>query len=243
MVEGPAARAIQGLTLSEANYEAAKEILKQRYGRPRQVIAAHMDELLKIPLCVGEKSSQLCYVYDKVSIHVQGLESLGVTAEQYGSMLIPAIMSKFPTKIRVQIARLTLSEVWSIREMVELIHKEVEGREASEHIKLNNEKKMTQSYTNRNLSSKPSPASALFLRSSNRPTEMCCVCCKSSHYSAACDKVTDMNKGTNILRRDRRCFLCLQTNHCIKECRNNRSCRKRSGRHHQSLVCTTITRK
>ena len=44
-----------------------------------------MDELLKIPSCVGEKSSQLRYVYDKVSIHVRGLESLGVTAEQYGS--------------------------------------------------------------------------------------------------------------------------------------------------------------
>ena len=44
-----------------------------------------------------------------------------------------------------------------------------------------------------------------------------------------------MNERKNILRRDRRCFLCLQTNHRIKECRNNRSCRKCSGRHHQSL--------
>ena len=107
LVKGPAARAIQGLTLSEANYESAKEILKQRYGGPQQVIPAHMDELLKILSCVGEKSSQLRYVYDKVSIHVRGLESLGVTAEQYGSMLIPVAMSKLPTEIRVQIARLT----------------------------------------------------------------------------------------------------------------------------------------
>ena len=139
MVEGPAARAIQGLTLSEANYDTAKEILKQRYGRPQQVIAAHMDELLKISSRMGEKSSQLCYVYDKVSIYVRGLENLGVTAEQYGSMLIPVVMSKLPTEIRVQIARLTSSEVWSIREMLELIRKEVEAREASEHVKLNNE--------------------------------------------------------------------------------------------------------
>ena len=85
LAESRAARAIQGLTLSEVNYEAAKEILKQKYGRPQQVIAAHTDELLKIPSCVGEKSSQLRYVYDKVS---RGLESLGVTAEQNGSMLI-----------------------------------------------------------------------------------------------------------------------------------------------------------
>ena len=208
-VEGTAAMAIQGLTLSEANYEAAKEILKQRYGRPQQVIAAHMDELLKIPSCMGKKSSQLRYVYDKVSIHVRGLESLGVTAEQYGSMLIPVVMSKLPTKIRVQIARLTPSEVWSIREMLELICKEVEAREASEHVKLNNEKKTAQSYrsnTNRNLLSKPSTASALFLRSSNRPTEIRCVYCKNLHYSSACDKVTDVNERKNILRRDRRCF-------------------------------------
>ena len=94
--------------------------------------------------------------------------------------------------------------------MLELIRKEVEAREASEHIKLNNEKKTAQSYpsnTNRNLSSKPSTASTLFLRSSNRPTEMRCVYCKNSHYSAACDKVTDVNERKNILRRDRRCFL------------------------------------
>ena len=79
---------------------------------------------------------------------MRGLESLGVTAEQYGSMrmLIPVVMSKLPTEIRVQIARLTSSEVWSIREMLELIRKEVEAREASEHVKSNNEKKTAQSY-------------------------------------------------------------------------------------------------
>ena len=104
-----------------------------------------------------------------------------------------------------------------------------------EHVKLNNEKKTAQSYSNRNYSSKPSTASALFLRLSNRPTEILCVYCKKSHYSAAYDKVTDVNERKNILRRDRRCFLCLQTNHGIKECRNNRRCRKCYGRHHQSL--------
>ena len=138
---------------------------------------------------------------------MRGLESLGVTAEQYGSMLIPVVMSNLPTAIRVQIARLTSSEVWSIREMLELIHKEVEAREASEHVKLNNEKKTAQSYssnTNRNHSSKPSTESALCLRSINRPTEMGCVYCKNSHYSAACDKVTDVNEKKSILRRDRR---------------------------------------
>ena len=133
-----------------------------------------------------------------------------MTAEQYGSMLIPVVMSQLPTEIRVQIARLMSSEVWSIREMLELIGKEVEAREASEHVKLNNEKKTAQRYSsniNRNLSLKQCTALALFLRSSNRPTENRCVYyCKNSHYSAACDKVTDVNERKNILCRDRRWF-------------------------------------
>ena len=62
-------------------------------------------------------------------------------------MLIPVFISKLPTEIRVQIPRLMSSEVWSIREMLELICKEVEAREASEHVKLNNEKKTAQSYS------------------------------------------------------------------------------------------------
>ena len=62
-------------------------------------------------------------------------------------MLIPVVMSKRPTKSMVQIARLMSSKVWSVREMLELIRKEVEAREASEHVKLNNEKKTAQSYS------------------------------------------------------------------------------------------------
>ena len=62
-------------------------------------------------------------------------------------MLIPVVMSKLPTEIRVQIARLMSSEVWSIREMLELIRKVVEAREANENLKVNNEEKMAQSYS------------------------------------------------------------------------------------------------
>ena len=59
-----------------------------------------MDELLKIPACNGDKPSQLRFVYDKVSIHVRGLEALGVNSSQYESLLIPVIMAKLPPEVR-----------------------------------------------------------------------------------------------------------------------------------------------
>ena len=55
LLEGQAARAIQGLTLSESNYQAAVEILHERFGKTQQIISSHMDELLKLPTCAWDK--------------------------------------------------------------------------------------------------------------------------------------------------------------------------------------------
>ena len=63
-LEAPAAKAIQGLALSEANYVAAIEILQDRFGKTQQIISAHMDELLKLPICSGDRTSQLRSIYD-----------------------------------------------------------------------------------------------------------------------------------------------------------------------------------
>ena len=49
LLEGEAKRSIQGLTLSEANYDSAVEILHERFGKPQQIISAHMDEIVKLP--------------------------------------------------------------------------------------------------------------------------------------------------------------------------------------------------
>ena len=43
--------------------------------------------------------AQLCAVYDKISMNVRGLEAIGVTADQYGSFLIPVIMEKLPADV------------------------------------------------------------------------------------------------------------------------------------------------
>ena len=72
LLDGPAARSIKGLTLTEANYDSAVDLLKTRFGKPRQIIAAHMDELIKIPNCVADKSQMLRSVYDQLNVHIGG---------------------------------------------------------------------------------------------------------------------------------------------------------------------------
>lgn len=113
-MEGQAARSIQGLPRTEANYNSAIDYLSKRFGRPQNLIWKHMDEILKISVGVNENTAQLRLVYDKISINIRGLDSSGVSSSCYGSLLIPVIMSKLPTKIRVQVARSTAHVVWEM---------------------------------------------------------------------------------------------------------------------------------
>ena len=75
-------RAIQGLPLTNANYNVAIEILKDRFGKPQTIVTAHMDDLLKLPsLGSNCRVKDLRAVLDQLTIHVRGLETLGISAQ------------------------------------------------------------------------------------------------------------------------------------------------------------------
>ena len=86
-----------------------------------------MDELLKFPNCVGEKASSLRLIYDKITIHVRGLCALGIDSKQYGSLLIPVIMSKVPNDIRLRMARENRGGVWDQDKLMTTLLAEVEA--------------------------------------------------------------------------------------------------------------------
>ena len=137
MLEGAAAHSIQGITLSELNYVAATEILRECFGKKQQIVTGHMDDLLKLPPCAGDHTAQLRLVYDKVHANFCGLEALGVHAEQYGSVLIPIVMLKLPPDVHLHIARVTTRDIWEIDELLQAMRTEVEAREISDGIKIN----------------------------------------------------------------------------------------------------------
>ena len=137
LLERPASQAIQGLSLTEANYT-------ERFGRTRQIISAHMEELYKLGSCsTSERSNSLRFVYDKISVHIHGLSLLGVASDQYNGLLIPVIMSKLPNEVQVRIARETKGTVWKIEELMDVIKREVEAREVSESVKITEERNQT----------------------------------------------------------------------------------------------------
>ena len=156
-------------------------------------------------------------MYDKININIRGLDSLGIKAEQYGSLLIPIIMTKLPPDLRLRFARDTDEDVWEIKELMELVKREVEARKTSEGVKAQ--------------SMRSSGLNAPGFTPSFNPSNSC----GGDHFSASCTKVTGTSERRSILSSSGRCFNYLKLNHKSRDCQANKSCRLCKKRHHQSI--------
>ena len=224
LLKGPASKAIQGLPRTEGNYNDAVELLKARFDNTRVIIAALMDELVKLPDCSQDRHTSLRSIYDKITIHTRGLSSLGINLSEYGSLLIPILMPKLPEDMCLRIARAHPGEVWKMEDILTTIRIKVEAREASSLSKVT---------APRNTSSKPvNPAASSLVANGQLPK---CVYCQGEHYSASCTVVKTAKDQRSTLIQGGRCFICLRTHHRAKDCDVHKKCRHCNGRHHQSL--------
>ena len=114
LIEEPAYSAIAGLSLTEANYEAALELLKKRYGQRQTIINSHIDAILKIePLQNSADISQLRKFYDTVEQHYRGLKALDVQSASYGTVVVNVLLRSLPENIKLVISRKMTDSDWT----------------------------------------------------------------------------------------------------------------------------------
>ena len=81
----------------------------------------------------------------------------------------------------------------------------------------------------------PLPTAGMFFgaTSNTESTIPKCAYYTERHFSASFHKVTDINARRDILRRKKRCFMCLKKEHLVDQC--DKSCINYKLRHHQSI--------
>ncbi|KRZ47830.1 hypothetical protein T02_9183 [Trichinella nativa] len=98
--EGTARNAIEGIPLTPENYSQAVDILKKRFGRPRQVIREHLAALWREPACREMTAQGIQSLVDEVTKHLRCLTALDkdpfAGRLPASEVLMPMLLDKFP---------------------------------------------------------------------------------------------------------------------------------------------------
>ena len=130
---GEAKCLLDGLSITNENYDAAMDILKNKYGNKDVLISYHVIKLINLKKVNEEDSDSLESLYNNIIKHIRQLESLGVTPDMYSVFLVPIILSKLTAKIIQEWLR-TRRE--GIHKLMSFIHKELSAKKYSNQLLL-----------------------------------------------------------------------------------------------------------
>ena len=233
LLVGTARTSVAGLALTSANYGAAIDILKRRFGKKVTIERAHVNDLLTVHPVFNEKDTVgLRKLYDTVEVHYRGLQALGVNASTYEGIVVPAILGKLPEAVRLQITRGKNHEEWRMEEMLGELLCELELREEHCH---RNERSVIRERDRGKFGGGPPSASALLAKLT---LERLCAYCKGEHAHEDCMNVTSVEERRNLLSKYGRCFICARKGHISSNCDSKMLCSHCKRRHHIS-ICTS----
>ena len=233
LLKGEVAAAVRGLSLTAANYRSARELLKERFGRPERIIFSHIQDLLNIMIPKHPGVPMLWEMYDQLQAHVRSLEALGISSEKYGVVLTPLVLSRLPSELRMEWAREGERREGDLGFLLEFLQREIERRERSQTFARD------QPTSGVKTEWRVIPTAAA-LHSS--VTSQCPLCGHAEHSVAKCSEMlnTPVGQRQDKLKGIAACFRCLSTNkgHVFRRCKER--CAQCKGKHHVLLCETSV---
>jgi len=81
------------MQVTDTNYDATVDMLKQRFGRKEPIVSAHMSKLLNLsPVKRSSDVVALRQLFDDVEVQIRSLEALSVVPDSYGVLLCQMIL-------------------------------------------------------------------------------------------------------------------------------------------------------
>ena len=226
---GKAAETIAGLPIISANYDSAWMLLEKQFGDKQMLIANFMNKLVKISgVAEGRDVARLRGFLGQVEVIIRGLQSLSVDQSTFGFLLISNLLEKLPEDIKLQVTRFISSEIWDLRELLELLTKEVEAREKCA---FSTTKDKPSGQTDKYSCNQFTTASFV-----NKVQEKDGVFCSGNHSSHKCSVVQSPNDRKTVLMQNGCCFRCLSAEHQSRTCKAVKGC-FRCGRNHHQAIC------
>ena len=202
LLKGKAKATIEGFMLTEQNYAEALGLLKERFGDKKLLQSNFIGALINLEgVADSNNTKALRTLHDKIEVNIRNLKSLQVSAEKYGTMIVPCIMQKLPREIRLKITeKLERDEdSWDFDEVLRIFNSQLTAREKCYFVGKDEKNE-------RKTKSPPYVSSASTLTtvegsgsgSGNPPP--CFFCNQPSHKAWKCETVTDVKERKKIRR-------------------------------------------
>lgn len=119
-LKGEAAKTIEGLEVTNSNYDVALEILKNRYGKTSHIIDAHYAALYRIKPSTSGDITELRQTFNDIERHLRVLKSLNEDIDH--NHLRFMIMEKFPKDIIYELkVRTNIDSIEEMRKTLDII--------------------------------------------------------------------------------------------------------------------------
>ncbi|KRZ72377.1 hypothetical protein T10_4990 [Trichinella papuae] len=230
-LSGSALAAVNGLSLTAANYFAAIEILKNRFGRKDVVIQNHIRKLLEVEPCVKPSAENLQHLHDHLNLHVRALGALGKDLTSSQLTVAEVMMELFKLKLPIEIRKkweeeyfVDMSKSSDLTSFFAFLQKQVRIEQSvvvtpkSESVRISKEKEANvdagKIWTTASLNAKI------------EPRMNSCAICDGAHSIFHCQIFMEAKSEERRKWCEKRClcFCCLHKGHPVKWCTRKKQC-------------------
>ena len=223
MVNSKVRDRLSNLKPSAQGYKTAWARLKTEYGQSKQVVNAHMEEIIGLPLIKGSNHAKIQEFYEKLANNFDALQTLGEDNMLKGFVL--TTLNKLP-HIKSDLVRTDDNlEEWGMKELLVNIQKWLVRNKVIVGTKPGGEG----SRRERNWYTQKGGENQRL-----KPKVPTCIYCPGQHWSDCCEEIKQLEHRRKFFADNKLCYNCGQPGHRASKCRG-RSCFKCKGKHHTSL--------
>lgn len=214
-LRGEARQLLQHLKVTEVNYTAAFDLLKQRYENKRLLFTKLVDSILDQPIMDSDSAGSIKQMLDTTNNSMQALNSMNMPTSDATPFIARILVRKFDKNgLRLYERQVRKPrEVQQLSDVLEFLEQQYLALEAAGE----------QCHSNKREDKKYNTLAG----------QQCYFCDKVGHQALECRKLTAMSieERRSRINNKRICFICL-SHKTDKKCNSRMRCKKCDGNHH-----------
>ncbi|XP_046145637.1 uncharacterized protein LOC123988922 [Osmia bicornis bicornis] len=210
---GDAKKAVNHLPTTDANFEVAWQLVKNRYENKRRLLSTYLNNLFSLPQVTSESAKELRSLGDQLNVSIHGLKNLKRPVEHWDDVIVFLGTQKLDRSSRKawELQFGDTSELSTYVEFDKFLESRVRALESMSPIKTDKPENVT-------VKSKPKTIST------NTSTVSPIIC-----------PALEPSERFKLIKSQRRCVNCFSAKHAKEQCHSQRSCKECKQRHHTLL--------